>query len=328
MLRDDRARREFLPPLSEAEVAAIEMILPPVVADAHDWLSRFPEIGAGPVLPTSIIKIAQLSKLAVRDIATAVKWELWALSLDDLFDRRDGPVPGAREMADECFRIATATPGRETSSTAFGAAFLEVKTALATHSVFTQLQSAFVWGLSGLLDGILYGSERGTGPLPPFDEYLYHTAHSFWHPFIWTLPLFDDPAVIGQLGALMELANQCGRACRLSNDISTLPREKLEGVLNSLSIRASELARVQKRHRLTPRFRSEAQIQIAELMERERHKARQMAGGIFTESRAELAFVRLMDLAIETYLRRDVREWARTLNWVDGKVSEDRGASW
>jgi len=311
LLQHERLRTEYMPPLSSVEMRAIEDKLEAVSDSALRWLSRFPGISDQPLLPTAIIKIAQLPTLPVDDIATAVEWELWALSFDDLFDRPDGPVPGSRQIADECYRIAVAAPGKEPTYSVFGESFLEVKSALARHPSFARLHSSFVLGLCGLLDGIIYVAERGSGPLPPFEEYLYHATHSFWHPFLWSLPLFDDDTAIDMLASLAALADQCGRACRLSNDISTADREELEGVPNGLVIRAHELSRGTG-HAL-PAARHEALVQLRTLLERERAQAHETASAISTASRIEQAFLRLMDLSVEAYLRKDVRDWVAAL---------------
>jgi len=312
LLRDDRLRAQYLPPLSTEQVQAIEEYLPSVLDAAGQWVSRFPELNPATLVPATLLKIGQLYPLAVRDITTAVEWEIWVFAFDDLFDQEHRAFSETSKIIDECYAIAIARPGTEQARSGFGVSFLEIKDALAAHRTFRDLQAAFVGTLAWMIDGVTWVEQNARGPRPSFDEYLYHAGHAFWHPFVWSLPLFDDEAISTELSRFLQLADQCARACRLSNDLRTLGRELREGVLNGLTIRLAELA-ASSDAGATRQLRKNAEHYVRAAMLKERENAHATARTITTPSAAEAAFIRLMELSIETYERKDVREWTASL---------------
>lgn len=324
LLGDPEARQRLLPPLTGKQTAALEERLPAVYHAARSFTDRFPCANGEIVFPASIFKIVQMPSLSADDLATAVQWETWVFALDDLFDQRQRDFKEICDIVDECYRVAIVPPGTEDISTDFGASFREIKLRLAAHQVFRELQPAFAGTLARLVDAMAYeyAFRPGRAParragVPSLDEYLYHASHIFAHTCMWILPLHDDESVLPALGPLTRLADQCSRALRLANDLSTFRREEHEGVLNGVVV---AMGRSSPPANPSDQRRRQALVKLAARLQRERRNAARMVSTMSTVSGVELSFVRGMELAIRMFEHYEARDWAsqaRGLERVD-----------
>jgi hypothetical protein len=321
------SRMAFLPPLSDVQVGALQANLEPVYRTASAWVRRFKVLESDTVLPASVIKVAQLPGLPASSVALAVEWEVWIFAFDDLLDRDRMGFAEVEEVMEEAFRIAVAPPGSERFDTPFGASFLEIKSGIAGHATFSDLQPVFVAGLVKALEGMAFVAQpflkQGEGSkLVSLAEYLHHATNSFVHPFLWCIALHEDSSALLALSDLVRLARRCGRACRLANDLSTFDREHAEQVLNSVQIVVEELRRdgAPDGTQVLERAREIVQAQL----DREQLSARELASRIRTRSGVEESFIRLMDLSVGAYARADVRNWKAALS---GQGPPDRGPS-
>lgn len=314
LLRNQDLRDELLPLLSDAEAMQVEQLLPEVWTSTREWLSRYPFLNRDTLLPASILKIAQLPSLPVQDIVTAVLWELWVFAVDDLFDEGQSDFSELCALSEEFERIAIAPPGHERAQCPFGEALLDIKQRLASHATFRDLHPAYASTLSRLLNGYFHAyrlraatREADALALPSFDEYLYQASRTFLHPFMWSLPLYNDDTVTTNLPALAQLADQCSRVLRLSNDLGTWAREEREGVLNAVSLEVAHLERQERGHSDSDRH-TRALTRVRERLRRERPGAYELRGAVLTNSRVEEGFIRLMELGSAMYERQDLRE--------------------
>jgi hypothetical protein len=111
-----------------------------------------------------------------------------------------------------------------------------------------------------------------------------------------------------KLGGLRRLAEQCGRAVRLANDLVSLPRELMEGSVNTVALLArrkrSRDASMSQQERLDT-----AANDVTEQLHRELgriHTLAELASGSGPEQR----YVRVAELGVAFYGWRDVRDWS------------------
>lgn len=314
LLQDDEVRDQFLPRLADAEVQAVERLLPPIWDSANEWVARYPFLNPDALLPTAVLKIVQMRQLSAADIATSVQWELWFLTLDDLFDGGQASLEELRAIADDCRRVAVTQPGLERPTTWFGSALADIKAQLTQHPTFEWLHPTFVSGLERLLDGSFYAygmqrsAEMWSAQKIALDDYLFYGSRTLVHPFMWCLPLYDDQTVLPNLPALTELADQCSRVLRLANDLATWDREAAEGSLNAVAVEAGRLAVAGCERSDNERLLKAVGVMQLRLAQ-ERRRAYELGSQVATRRRVEGGFVRLTELAADMYARRDLRKW-------------------
>jgi Terpene synthase family 2, C-terminal metal binding len=316
LLANARIRDVLLPSVPPSQIDDFERLLEPVYRDSHEWVSRYRILNSNYLIAPAVFKVVQMPALAVADIATAVKWEVWVFAIDDLFDRRALSFPEIQAIVEECRAVGIASPGKESTRSDYGSGFAEIKRLLTRHRSFRPLEAAVFWGLERLFGGMAYAyavhSAVSQGWVPPLDEYLFHARDTLIHPFVWALPLYDDDSVLHLLPKLTRLADRCSTVLRLANDLSTVAREELEGNLNAVAIVEHEVAFEDPSAPATARRERAVQIVQARL-EEERMRAYDESYSCRTESRLEEGFLRLVEIGLASYLRLDVREWVDVL---------------
>jgi hypothetical protein len=141
---------------------------------------------------------------------------------------------------------------------------------------------------------------------------LYYGSWTLQHPFLWSLPLYDDDSILPGLGSLTQIAEQCSRVLRLANDLATWPREQCEGTLNAVSIEAAQLAQL---GRSGAHCHEAALRRVRGRLADERLALRALEDTVRTKSGVERGFLRLTEMGSGMYERQDLRNWAHLLTF-------------
>jgi hypothetical protein len=315
---DEGLRDRLMPQFTPMQNDALRQKFREVYQLTNDWVSRFPGLNASTILPAAVIKIGQLPGLTPSAIATSVKWEIWVFAFDDMFDEANIAFNESSAIIEDCRRIVTSPIGSEDASTALGSSLFEIKQELSKYAQFSTLQPLFAATFERLVEGTLYVAQvrhpsQSILRDPPLEEYLYHGTNTFVHPFLWSLILQqDDTSILIHINELMELANQCGLACRLANDLSTFTREQRENVMNSVAIYLHQLQQISRTQTLEELKHESLEYIRGELMQ-QHQAAINMGTRLEKASSVAGSFLRLVDLSVGSYIRNDVRDWESVL---------------
>lgn len=320
VLSDLSLLRPHLPPLTEREWQSLELNLDRVVRDALSWCETYPFLNPSIVVPSAVWLMVQAPGFPPRSTAALVKGTLWAIALDDMFDKELLPEKDLLQVVLECQTVACQRSPLAAQTSQYAKVLADLKTDLSSYPLWPDLEPYWVASLVRMLDGMVYEysfqqSLRQGSPLlapPPTELYLHFGTYTSLVPMQWTaaVVLAGDYSVLPVLPGLMALIQQCGLVLRLINDLWTFPRELEEQTTNSLLLEKSRLAwsgEANSEQEGTKLSRDKLERRL----EQELRKARELAAGIETPTEIEKGFIRALDFGLRFYAQHDLRDWQR-----------------
>jgi hypothetical protein len=310
-----------LGPIREQGSAAIRQSasLDQVIAELERIRAAHPVLAQDGAYAAAFVATAEYPHDAPAKVARRAAMMLWAVSFDDLLDRPQDGAIRTYEVLAECLDLAVQEETDTPCSTEHGRLLLDFKCELETHKLWRAVRPTWSDFLIRFISGSLYEyaiSDRRLdepdAPQPPtLMRYLARARHSIALPWLLISDLVqtDDDSARPHIPALARLAEACGDAMRLANDLATFHREDREGVANAVRLLAmrnrSDLDPESSEQSLVSNARRKVQrrlrLQIAELD--------RLAISIATASAVERRFLAVTQLGISLYAQGDVRDW-------------------
>lgn len=318
ILRDAQMRSALLPRLTEEEIEALNRLLEPVTTEVQGWCQEYAVINSSLIVPIAVWAIVQLPHFSARALSTVVRATLWAVAIDDLFDKQKVSSEELHELVREVYLLACQTSKTSKPKSIFGEILLALMAELKHYKLWSELHAFWATSLLKMLDGMVYEywlqrqfkASDSYKALPNLDAYLHYATYSTTVPPMWIsmLILNDDLSILKELPLLARLIEQCATAIRLANDLGGSRREEAESRINAL-----DLARWQLLGQDRPLSSKEAIVQAKATVEKrlkiEQEKVHMLAESFRTESQIERRFSRSVDFGIELYGAHDLREW-------------------
>jgi Terpene synthase family 2, C-terminal metal binding len=311
-LADDPIFREkFLPRTTPDESAAINRLLRPVVEGAEAWCADHPLLAPGPIVPVALLMCVQFPGLDLQGTLLRVKAVLWVFAIDDFLDGDQTAPSAAADISLECRTVGASPVGKERAQSEYGNILLDVKGELARYPAFGPLGSTWSNALSRMIDGMMFeywmrqrNNNSDSVGLPALDEYLYYARNSIGLPFVWFTSLIvaeSSASSVDKLLELSRLAEECGVAMRLANDIRSFRAENRIGKINAVNLLARSAT---GNHEGTDEAESQVSHLIADSCRLARHLAGQQSTSVkhFAER-----FVRATEWGVDLYQRSDFR---------------------
>ncbi len=247
LAEDPSFRAQFLPETTPDETAAIERLLHPVVEGAEAWCAEHPLIQSGPILPVTLLMCVQFPTMDLAGTLLRVKAVLWVFAIDDFLDGVATPPNEAATVSLECRTVASSPPGEERVESDYGDTLLQVKRSLAQCPAFSALSAIWSCSLARMLDGMMFeywirqrnAGDTGSLAIPTLQEYLYYGCNSIGLPFVWFTGLIVHDSMAASTHSLLQLsrvADECGVAMRLANDVRSYRSEERSGKVSSVHV--------------------------------------------------------------------------------------------
>ncbi len=237
-------RSRFLAALSPADQVHIFDLTARTAQELHRWAARYPLIRRVRVWPLALSVAAAAPFASVDALISMARWNLWAFTLDDLFDEERVPQ-GELMRRIERYRLLSRSEQPAPAGDSLAAALCEIRDDLARYPLFSALRAEWVDALCGTINGMareyawrLAYRRTGEAALPSYDEYLANGRYSIGGPpHVWVaLITAGDPSTpqhVEHLRSMEAIASTC---IRLANDLQSYPKEVGEGKINALGL--------------------------------------------------------------------------------------------
>jgi hypothetical protein len=311
------------PRLSEAEWAALERHLAPVVEGASKWCERLPIVNMEAVVPVSIVSIVALSNINdTEPILVRAKSSLWIYALDDAIDDLSQADATIEELVNDCRATITDIDhvGVKCELTSILRSLMQEFAAFPNFYAFFPLWQK---SLMLIIDGMLYErwlcrrakADPSDPCLRDFEAYLAHGIHTvaLSHLLVGALFMDPDPRNISCLEDLWQIAQPCSLAMRLANDLAGFAREQASGEVNAVSILAHRLMEERDPRSVgdqPPSTMNGIAIRGIRLrIQKELQLALDLVTALGSPAGSEWRIYRATECGVEIYLSQDFREW-------------------
>ena len=237
-------RSRFLDSRSASDQLHIFDVTARTAQELHRWAARYPLIRRVRVWPLALSVAAAAPFCSVDALITTARWNLWAFTLDDLFDEERVPQADLLRRTERYQTLSrgnmAAPPGDSLAS-----ALCEIRDDLARYSLFNTLRGQWADALSGTIEGMrseyswrLEYRKHGEAALPTYADYLATGRYSIGGPpHVWVaLIAADDPSTPQHIDHLQLMEHIASTCIRLANDLQSYRREIEEGKINALGL--------------------------------------------------------------------------------------------
>src|SRR6266545_3030220 len=309
----DPARARYLPTMHPHELRFLERVLDPVVDEVQAVQRRFTVLPMDPLVPVSLIVCIGNQDQSPAAIALQSAMALWTIALDDLLDSGDLSEADAAAVLRQCRLAASASSPRP--STDLGAAMAWFQSALARYPLWNELRPSWHRSLQAFLGsaGVEFRMSRAlaafSGEPTALKRYVFHGSRSIGLPWllITGLALRRDESAVGVLPHLVALADKCGTAVRLANDLAGAHREADEGTINAVAVLAEEL----KAQGLSATEAFEiGSRRVESMLKRALRQVHKLVMQAKTDSGVESQFARFTEFSVEFQRKGDIRHLA------------------
>jgi hypothetical protein len=220
-----------------------------VAQQLHRWAARYPLIRRVRVWPLALSVAAAAPFASVEALISTARLSLWVFTLDDLFDEERVPQSELTKRA-ERYRAIAHNQLKAPAGDSLASALVEIRSDLASYSLFGPLGHGWVNALCGTIDGMtreynwrLSYRRDGAAALPTYEEYLATGLYSIGGPpHVWAaLITSGDPSTPSHLEPLRQMERISSTCIRLANDLQSYQKEVEEGKINALVILSQSL---------------------------------------------------------------------------------------
>lgn len=252
-------------------------------------------------------------------IGLLVAMALWTVAADDLLDNHALPLEHALTILDECAQYARDPAPRPRDENPYRSALVEFESCLLVSPFWVELRTFWSNSFVRFVRASLYEyalasrlkAHGSHGHIPAIESYLSMARHSIALPWLLmsSLAFVPDASVAGSLPKLAKFATACGAAVRLANDLATHRRESEEGVVNAVGLTAARLVRMGESEE---RATASAEATVRARLRGQLGYLKRVAESPIAYPRVELNFLECTTFSVDSYLRRDFREWSPT----------------
>jgi hypothetical protein len=230
--------------LRNAEADTVGALLGQVTADVRQVCDQYPVLTKHLLLPSAIIAIAHDTSVGPPVMALKTLMALWAIALDDMLDHRLLSERETLAVLRQCHRLAGGVP--VVAGDPYTKALGYIVDGLSRGRSWQLIRGDWVRSFDQFLAASRWEYRLAANPgawLPgdhrrAFAEYLARAKHSIALPWLLVggLGFRWDHGLSTDLTQLVRLANLCGAAMRLANDLAGAAREAHEGSPNLVRI--------------------------------------------------------------------------------------------
>ncbi len=307
--------REMLPSLTPNECETVLQFLEPVSIQADACCAQFRLLSPRLILPLTIVNSIQYPMAPVDAIAANVAFGMWVTAVDNVFDDTNTSSQEVRRTLEQIYEAVGGYISPHAAPIAQILATLMPR--LRDSPVWNSWQPWWVAAFAEWAEGSMYEhwagrrlADRAAEPPPPMAEYLYFAQRSIGLKLLWAtgLVLEANTDVLPYIPQFMRFAALCAPVLRLANDLATYQREMLGPAVNAVFIgvhdRQAEEPRLTREDSLS---RTLADLR-RELSNALAH-ARELDIGVADLRPLMQRMFRGLELGVEIYQARDLREW-------------------
>ncbi|HEV2122674.1 MAG TPA: hypothetical protein VGW38_07860, partial [Chloroflexota bacterium] len=143
----------FLASRSAADQLQIFDLTARTAQELHRWAARYPLIRRVRVWPLALSVAAAAPFCSLEALISTARWNLWAFTLDDLFDEERVPQADLMRRA-ERYRTLSRSDAPAPSGDSLAAALCGIRDDLARYPLFETLREEWADALSGTVNGM------------------------------------------------------------------------------------------------------------------------------------------------------------------------------
>lgn len=237
-------RSRFLDALPPADQFRVFDLTARTARQLHRWAARYPLIRRVRVWPLALSVAAAAPFSSVDALITMARWNLWAFTLDDLFDEERVPERDLMRRAERYRTLVYSDDGPPTGDS-LATALCDIRDELARCPLFAVLRTEWATAVCGTIDGMAreYGwrqhyRREGPSALPSYLEYLATGRFSIGGPpHVWVaMVTINDPSTAEHIEHLRAMERLASISIRLANDLQSYHKEIQEGKINALGL--------------------------------------------------------------------------------------------
>jgi hypothetical protein len=307
-----RLYQQAIPDAEANEVEALLITALRLSEDVGRLCATLPVLPRSLALPASVTAVLQHGGAPQDVLLTQAGMMLWAIAFDDLWDVESQDPRVLDQVLRECRALASKRWRRVTPLHHVSRPLERFRESLVKRPHWRKVEPFWASEFLAFLEASRYEYDlaRGSAHLSDDEDllgaYLSHACHSIALPWLLIAGLGsrDDQSLVSSLPVLAALAVQCGRVARLSNDLGTQGRERLEGRVNAVTLLnaqlvGSRIAPDAAMGQVTQAIRSRLDSELAE--------ARNLADSISTDTHVERRFLNVLALGMTLYSHSDFR---------------------